>query len=115
MLDVVGADIWEENLLSLKQGGRLVITGVTSGARTNIDLSIFQGRPLTLLDSGARSRGTFADMMKMVHQGSLHGIVDRTFPLNAVSKAHMVMESREFLSKLVIRINYWIHWLIENK
>ena len=59
--------------------------------------------------------GTFADMMKIVHQGSLHGIVDRTFPLNAVSEAHMVMESREFLCKLVIRINYWIHWLIENK
>ena len=115
MLDVVGADIWEENLLSLKQRSRLVITGVTSGARTNMNLFIFQGRPLTLLGSGGRSRRTFADMMKMVHQGSLHGIVDRTFPLNAVSEAHMVMESREFLGKLVIRINYWIHWLIENK
>ena len=40
VFDVVGADVWEENLLSLKQGGRLVLTGVTSGARTNMNLSI---------------------------------------------------------------------------
>ena len=102
VFDVVGADVWEENLLSLKQGGRLVITGVTSGARTNMNLSILQGRPLTLMGSGGRSRRTFADMMKMVHQGSLHGIVDRTFPLEDVSEAHTVMESRQFFGKLVI-------------
>ena len=102
VFDVVGADVWEENLLSLKQGGRLVITGVTSGARTNMNLSILQGRPLTLMGSGGRSRRTFADMMKMVNQGSLRGIVDRTFPLEAVPEAHKVMESREFFGKLVI-------------
>ena len=102
VFDVVGADVWEESLLSLKAGGRLVITGVTSGAQTNMDLSILQGRPLHLMGSGGRSRRTFGDMMKMVNQGQLKGIVGRVFPLDEVAEAHRVMEARDFFGKLVI-------------
>ena len=102
VFDCVGADVWEESLLSLKPGGRLVITGVTSGARTDMDLSIVQGRPLHLMGSGGRSRRTFADMMKVVHHGALHGIVGRVFHLEEVAQAHQTMEDRDFFGKLVI-------------
>jgi NADPH:quinone reductase-like Zn-dependent oxidoreductase len=102
VFDCVGADVWEQNLKCLKPGGRLVITGVTSGAKASMDLSLLQGRPLNLMGSGGRSRRTFADMMKMVHQGALHGVVDRVFPLDEVAEAHRVMESREFFGKLVV-------------
>ena len=43
VLDVVGAAVWRENLLSLRPGGRLVITGVTSGSQTDMDLALLQG------------------------------------------------------------------------
>ncbi len=102
VFDCVGADVWEQNLKCLKPGGRLVITGVTSGAKASMDLSLLQGRPLHLMGSGGRSRRTFADMMKMVRQGALHGVVDRVFPLDGVAEAHKVMESREFFGKLVV-------------
>ena len=102
VFDVVGADVWEQNLLSLKSGGRLVITGVTSGARADINLSILQGRPLHLMGSGGRTRRSFGDLMKCVNNGELKGIVGQTFPLTEVPEAHRVMESREFFGKLVI-------------
>lgn len=102
VFDCVGADVWEENLQCLKPGGRLVITGVTSGARASMDLSILQGRPLHLMGSGGRSQRTFADMMKVVHHGALRGIVGRVFPLVEVAEAHRTMEARDFFGKLVI-------------
>ena len=102
VFDVVGAAVWEESMRCLKPGGRLVITGVTSGARTMLDLSLLQGRPLHLMGSGGRTRRSFGDLMKMVHQGELRGIVGQTFPLPAVAQAHRVMESRDFYGKLVI-------------
>ena len=79
VFDVVGAAVWEQNLRSLKPGGRLVITGTTSGNRTDMDLSILQGRPLTLMGSGGRPRRTFGEMMKVVNAGGLRGVVGRTF------------------------------------
>ena len=102
VFDVVGADVWEQNMLSLKSGGRLVITGVTSGARADINLSVLQGRPLHLMGSGGRTRRSFGDLMKCVHNGELKGIVGQTFPLTEVPEAHRAMESREFFGKLVI-------------
>ena len=102
VFDVVGADTWEDSMLSLKPNGRLVITGVTSGARVDMNLSILQGRPLHLMGSGGRSRRTFADVMKLVNQGELRGIVSQVFPLGEVAQAHQVMEDRNFFGKLVI-------------
>ena len=102
VFDCVGADVWEENLECLKPGGRLVITGVTSGARASMNLSILQGRPVTLMGSGGRSQRTFVDMMKVVNHGALHGIVSKVFPLDQVAEAHRTMEARDFFGKLVI-------------
>ncbi|MFQ6030906.1 MAG: zinc-binding dehydrogenase [Dehalococcoidia bacterium] len=102
VFDVVGADVWEQSLLSLKPGGRLVITGSLSGSRTNMDLSILQGRPLHLMGSGGRSRRSFGELMKVVNHGELHGIVGKAFPLEEVSQAHQTMQDRDFFGKLVI-------------
>ena len=80
----------------------MVITGVTSGARANMDLSLLQSRPLHLMGSGGRSQRTFVDMMKVVHHGALHGIVGKVYPLEGVAEAHQAMEDRDFFGKLVI-------------
>lgn len=102
VFDCVGADVWEQNLLSLKAGGRLVITGVTSGARADLNLSLLQGKPLHLMGSGGRSNRTFADFMKVVRNGSLRGIPGRVFPLSDVGSAHQAMQDRDFYGKIVI-------------
>ena len=102
VFDCVGADVWEQNLLSLKTGGRLVITGVTSGARADLNLSLLQGKPLHLMGSGGRSNRTFADFMKVVRNGSLRGIPGRVFPLFDVGAAHQAMQDRDFYGKIVI-------------
>jgi NADPH:quinone reductase-like Zn-dependent oxidoreductase len=104
VFDCVGATVWEESLASLKPGGRLVITGTTSGSQIPFNLSALQSRPLTLMGSGARSRRSFAAMMHMVHYGRLRGVVGQTFDLADAAKAHAVMAGRDFFGKLVLRV-----------
>ncbi|MQF95622.1 MAG: zinc-binding dehydrogenase [SAR202 cluster bacterium] len=102
VFDCVGAEIWNENLLSMAPRGRLVITGVTSGTQVNMNLSLLHNGPLQLLGSGGRSNRTFAEFMKVVHHGSLRGIVGGVYPLDDVAGAHQAMEDRNFYGKLVI-------------
>ena len=102
VFDCVGADIWNENLLSMAPRGRLVITGVTSGTQVDMNLALLHNRPLQLMGSGGRSNRTFAEFMKVVHHGSLRGIVANVFPLDNVAGAHQAMEERDFYGKLVI-------------
>ena len=71
-------------------------------------LEIVKFRPIVdaatfhLMGSGGRSNRTFADMMKVVNNGSLHGIVGKVFPLDSVGAAHQAMDDRDFFGKLVI-------------
>jgi NADPH:quinone reductase-like Zn-dependent oxidoreductase len=104
VFDCVGATVWDESLNSLKPGGRLVITGTTSGSQIPFNLSLMQGRPLTLMGSGARSRRSFAAMMHMVAYGGLRGVVGRTFKMEEAAVAHEVMAGRDFFGKLVLRV-----------
>ena len=104
VFDCVGAAVWDESLASLKPGGRLVITGTTSGSQLPFNLSVMQGRPLTLMGSGGRSRRSFAAMMHMVHHGGLRGVVGRTFDMADAATAHEVMAGRDFFGKLVLKV-----------
>jgi NADPH:quinone reductase-like Zn-dependent oxidoreductase len=102
VFDVVGAAVWDESLQSLKPGGRLVITGTTSGNQYAMNLSTLQGRPLTLMGSGGRSRRSFADMMKVINNGGIRGVVGGTYSLEEAVEAHRTMEDRNFFGKLVL-------------
>ena len=102
IFDSVGADIWNENLLSMAPRGRLVITGVTSGTQVDMNLSLLHGRPLQLMGSGGRSNRTFADFMKVVHYGSLRGIVAKVFPLDEAAQALARMNANEHFGKIVL-------------
>ena len=103
IFDVVGASVWDENLLSLGRGGRLVNSGSTSGTQVSMNINFLRDGPLHLMGSGGRGRRTFIDMMRAVWHGKLRGIVGRTFPLEEVAEAHKNLESRDFFGKLVIQ------------
>jgi NADPH:quinone reductase-like Zn-dependent oxidoreductase len=102
VLDVVGATVWQQNLLSIRAGGRLVITGTTSGTKAEIDLSLLTGKPLTLMGSGGRTRRSFKEMMNVINRGELRGVVGKRFAMEDISLAHQAMEARDFFGKIVI-------------
>ena len=102
VFDVVGAAVWDQSLLCLKPGGRLVITGTPSGSEYHMDLSLLQTRPLTVMGSGGRSRRCFSEMMRVVSKGGLRGVVGKTFPLEDAVEAHNTIQGRNFFGKLVL-------------
>jgi NADPH:quinone reductase-like Zn-dependent oxidoreductase len=104
VFDCVGASVWDESCASLKPGGRLVLTGTTSGGQIPFNLSLMQSRPLTLMGSGGRSRRSFAAMMHVATYGGVRGVVGRTFELAEIARAHELMAARDFFGKLVLRV-----------
>ncbi len=104
IFDSVGAPIWDECFASMREGGRLVCTGVTGGHRANLHLGQLFIRALTLMGSGQRSRREFNDFMKLVSQGKLRGVVGRVFPLEQAREAHRAMEQRDFFGKIVLKV-----------
>ncbi len=104
VIDSVGPSMLQENLLSLKAGGRLVITGTSSGDTGSLSLLDLQTRPLTITGSGGRSHRSFSEMMQFVRVNRLRGIVHRVFDLANLAEAHRQLAGRDLFGKLVVRV-----------
>jgi len=99
-----GAATWPGSILSLKQGGRLVTCGATSGFDARTDLRHVFYRHLTILGSMMGSKADLLAAMQFIASGQIRAVVDRVLPLSEARKAHELMEDRAQFGKLVLEI-----------
>lgn len=98
----VGTATWEQSILSLAIGGRLVSCGATTGFAAQLDLRYLFARQLSLLGSYMGSRAELYTVLKLVGEKRLHPVIDRVFPLAEAIQAHRRMEQREQFGKIVL-------------
>jgi NADPH:quinone reductase-like Zn-dependent oxidoreductase len=99
-----GAETWPGSISSLKNNGRLVTCGATSGFEARTDLRQVFYRHLTILGSFMGSKAELIEALKFVSSGQIRAIVDRAIPLAEARRAHELMEDRAQFGKLVLVI-----------
>ncbi|HEY6871594.1 MAG TPA: NAD(P)H-quinone oxidoreductase [Geobacteraceae bacterium] len=114
VLDHVGAKYLAPNMNSLAYKGRLVIIGVTSGIKAELNLALMMVKRQSIIGSVLRSRPVsekgeivaeftrraipaFADR-------SVVPIIEKVFALDQVVEAHRMMEEDRHFGKIVLRI-----------
>jgi len=98
-----GSETWPGSISSLKNDGRLVTCGATSGFDARTDLRQVFYRHLTILGSFMGSKAELLEAMKFVRQGKIRGVVDRVLPLSEARQAHELVESRGQFGKVVLQ------------
>jgi len=97
-----GSETWPGSIASLKNNGRLVTCGATSGFDARTDLRQVFYRHLTILGSFMGSKSELLEAMKFVKAGKIRGVVDRALPLSEARQAHELIESRGQFGKVVL-------------
>ncbi|UTH76438.1 zinc-binding dehydrogenase [Chromobacterium sp. IIBBL 290-4] len=99
----VGADTWEESLLSLALGGRLVICGSTTGveAKTNL-MALFNQHIHVFGSFGAPLSGLEASMRLM--RDGIEPVIDSILPLEDFERGLARLRRREVFGKIVIEM-----------
>ena len=105
VVEHTGAATWPGSIAALKNNGRLVTCGATSGFDARTDLRQVFYRHLTLLGSFMGSKGELLEAMKFVAQGKIRAVVDRVLPFSEARQAHELMESRAQFGKIVLKPN----------
>jgi NADPH:quinone reductase-like Zn-dependent oxidoreductase len=100
----VGTATWEQSILSLATGGRLITCGATTGFAAQLDLRYLFARQLSLLGSYMGSRAELYTVLKLVGEKRLRPVIDRVFPLDQAVQAHQRLEQREQFGKIVLRV-----------
>ena len=102
VVEHTGAATWPGSIAALKNNGRLVTCGATSGFDARTDLRQVFYRHLTLLGSFMGSKAELLEAMKFVAQGKIRAVVDRVLPLTEARQAHELMENRGQFGKIVL-------------
>ena len=102
VVEHTGSATWSGSISSLKNNGRLVTCGATSGYDARTDLRQVFYRHLTILGSFMGSKAELLEAMKFVKTGRIRAVIDRVLPLSEARAAHELLESRAQFGKVVL-------------
>lgn len=112
ILDPVGADYLERNLMALKANGRLVQIGLLSGGKAEMNLGLVLGKSLRVIGSRLRPR-SLAEKINITRQfqsrfwslmedGVIGPVVDTVFPMEEAQAAHQYVRENRNTGKVVL-------------
>ena len=114
ILDHVGAKYLAPNMNSLAYKGKLVVIGVTSGIKAELNLALMMVKRQQIIGSVLRSRPVSekGEIVAEFTRRSIPKFADRTivpiiekvFPLDQVVEAHRMMEEDKHFGKIVLKI-----------
>jgi NADPH2:quinone reductase len=114
ILDHVGAKYLAPNMNSLGYKGRLVVIGVTSGIKAELNLALMMVKRQQIIGSVLRSRPVpeKGEIVAEFTRRALPRFADRTivpiiekiFTIDQVADAHRMMEADKHFGKIVLRI-----------
>jgi len=90
----VGADTWATSIEALRRGGRLVITGATTGGNPPARLHRIFWKQLDVLGSTMASDSEFRAVTRLFAQGRIRPLVDSVRPLEEVQAAQAAARGR---------------------
>jgi NADPH2:quinone reductase len=112
ILDMVGGEYTEKNIVAAAEDGRIVQIATLGGAETKINLARLMMKRVILTGSTLRprtrevkagfARALEAKVWPLLAAGKVKVVMDSTFPLARAADAHRRMESSQHIGKVVL-------------
>lgn len=101
-METVGEATYAHSARALKPGGRIVISGATSGANPPADLNRFFFLQLELVGSTMGTKVELQRLIAFLHATGLRPIIDRTLPLESAAEGLSAIASGDLVGKIVL-------------
>ncbi len=102
VIETVGAATWDHSLKSLKPGGRIVVSGATSGASPGADLNRVFFLQLSVIGSTMGTRSELEELVALCDTHQIHPLIDSEFALRDAKSAFERLASGEAFGKIVL-------------
>jgi NADPH:quinone reductase-like Zn-dependent oxidoreductase len=104
VMETVGEATWAHSLRSLKPGGRMVISGATSGPNPPADLARVYFLQLQIVGSTMGTKSELGELIAFLQATGLRPHIDRVIPLEAAADGLAAMDSGELVGKIVLEV-----------
>lgn len=104
IFDQIGASAWENNLKSLKAGGRILLVGVVGGGQETLNFGPIIMRDLSLLGVTVfrAPRKNLINLINMLSLSRLSPVIDKKLPLSEAQEAQKMLEDRSQFGKVIL-------------
>jgi NADPH:quinone reductase-like Zn-dependent oxidoreductase len=104
VVENVGAATWKQSLRAVRNGGRVVTCGATSGPIGETDIRVVFWKQLHIIGSTMASSKEFHDVMRLFFAGKLKPIVDEVVDLADGAAAQKKLAEGKQFGKIVLRV-----------
>ena len=104
VMETVGEATWSHSLRALRPGGRIVISGATSGSMPPADLSRIFFLQLSVVGSTMGTRDQLARLIRFCEQTGVRPLIDRTMPMRQARDGFAAMISGDLFGKVVFTL-----------
>jgi len=104
VIETVGDATWEHSLRSLRPGGRIVVSGATSGSNPPADLNRVFFLQLSVVGSTMGTRDEFMDMLDFVESTGIRPVIDEVRPLAQAERAFERLQTGLGFGKQVLTV-----------
>ncbi|MFF0864705.1 zinc-binding dehydrogenase [Nonomuraea sp. NPDC003560] len=101
VMETVGQATWDHSLKSLRPGGRIVVSGATSGAVPSADLNRVFFLQLSVVGTTMGTRDQLQRLAVFLEQTGVRPVIDRTLPMTEARDGFAAMAEGEIFGKIV--------------
>lgn len=102
--DTVGGATFQESILSLRHGGRLVAMGSHSGRVAEVNLVSIHRNEIDIRGAHTAHLGEIAEFLPLLADGSLQPVLDSVFSLEEAADAQRRLASDQRLGKVALTV-----------
>jgi NADPH:quinone reductase-like Zn-dependent oxidoreductase len=102
VIETVGAATFEHSLKCANQGGRIVVSGATSGHLPVVDLRRVYFLQLEILGSTMGTRDELAELLSLCVSRGIRPLVDSSYAFGDARRAFERLDSGDVFGKLVL-------------
>jgi NADPH:quinone reductase and related Zn-dependent oxidoreductases len=104
VMETVGQATWAHSLKSLRPGGRIVVSGATSGAVPPADLNRVFFLQLSVVGATMGTREQLERLARLLVQTGVRPVIDRTLPLDRAAEGFAAMHQGDVFGKIVFTL-----------
>ncbi len=104
VMETVGEATWAHSVKSLKPGGRIVISGATSGSNPPADLSRVFFLQLQVVGSTMGTKAELGELIAFLRATGLRPTIDRLLPLEDAATGLAAIAAGEVVGKVVLEV-----------
>jgi NADPH:quinone reductase-like Zn-dependent oxidoreductase len=104
VVETVGEATWEHSLRSLRPGGRIVVSGATSGPNPPADLNRVFFLQLSVIGSTMGTREELVDLLDLLVRSGVRRVISDERPLSDARRSFELLAAGELFGKLVLDV-----------